>query len=188
MKIESISSVPESMAPLFLLPRINAVAGAFRRERFAVLSAFRVGEPDAAGLARQSELVDRVQAAGLGWFPVFWDWPGRVRRSLFVHTLGREGANRWRSAQSIKADVPAVEPTMAVVLQLRRQVRFDQFICGERGSYLVYGGDPPVPVGAGSKLCLRIDARFIAFRERQGYLVTQRVKRGTRPLKSKSKG
>ncbi|MBN2464969.1 hypothetical protein JXD38_05025, partial [candidate division WOR-3 bacterium] len=74
MKRYDISRLPKSVFPMFLLPRFNVVIGNFKRESFAVLTAFRSDRGLDDNLVAQSALVDRVKSAGLGWFPLYWDW------------------------------------------------------------------------------------------------------------------
>lgn len=159
-----------SMPPLQFLPRFNAIAHAFKNERFAVLSAFRSGAPLELNLQSQSKLVDAVKEAGLGWFPLIFPWAGR---SIFVHRVTETEARRLLNQHSGQVRSQMPEPTMELVLSLRKQVGFDRFIFGENGRYIVYGGDPPLPLSAGDKLWLNVDASFIRFREEQGHLVTQ---------------
>lgn len=172
----SLSEVPKSMAPMFFLPRYNVVVGSFNREQFAVLSAFQPNLELKVNLERQSLLVDRIRSADLGWFPLHWDWGDKVLRSIFVHRLSRAEAELRRKQVRGDGELRMPEPTMERVLSLRKQAGFDEFILGEKGSYLAYQGDPPLPVGTGGRLWINVDIDFIIFREKQGHLVTQNPK------------
>ena len=60
----SASGAPRSIAPLFFLCRHNAIIGSLKRKRFAVLSVFHPGLDTEENLARQSQLVDSIEATG----------------------------------------------------------------------------------------------------------------------------
>ena len=172
----TLSEVPRAIAPIFFLPRYNAVVGSFNREQFAVLSAFQPNLDLKTNLERQSLLVDYVKEADYGWFPLHWNWLGEIRRSLFVHRQGFEAAELKRKQNPGDGELHMPEPTMELVLSLRKKAGFDRFILGGKGSFLVYEGDPPLPIGTGDKLWICPDLDFISFREGQGKLVTQHPK------------
>ncbi len=153
-----------SIPPILLLPRLNAVAHAFKKERFAILSAFESGLQLETNLHLQSTLVDAVKEAGFNWFPVVFDWCGEVRRSIFVHKMTMAEA-RQRNLHSRHARLQAPELTMEAVLRLRGRCGLGSFILGERGTFLVYDGEPALPAGTGDELQLNVDADFLAFRQ-----------------------
>ena len=173
--------LPKSFVPMSLLPRYNVVINSFQREQFAILSGFEPGLGLEASLDRQVLLVEKIRSAGLGWFPVFWDWGDAVRRSLFVHrpTVAEAELRRKQTPGAAEASIP--DPTFELVLSLRRQAGVDRFIWGEKGQYLVYQGEPPLPTGTGGEFKLSVDLDFIVYCEKQGLLVTQNPKARKKP-------
>jgi len=172
----NMNNTPRSLVPIFMMPRFNAIIGSFNNEQFAVLSAFKPDLGIKENLERQSELVNKIQSLGLGWFPLFWDWDDKTRRSLFVHRTSVAAAE-LRRKQTKAAELVIPDPTFELIRSLCREAGLDKFIWGEKGKYLVYAGEPPAPIGTGGKLSLSVDLDFIAFRESQGHLVTQKPKR-----------
>jgi|GEM_PF-2794714 hypothetical protein len=173
-----MQKLPKSMPPIVFFVRLNVVLDTFNHERFALISAFRPDASLESNLENQSKLVDAVEEAGLSWFPLVLDWYGEMRRSIYLHRATEEEARRRLNLHDGQVRLLMPEPTMELMLRLRKQCGFDSFALGDSGSYLVYegAGDPPSPVAVDRRLQLNVDADFIKFRESQGHLVTQRVK------------
>jgi hypothetical protein len=160
---------PRSILPLFLLPRFCDVVRAFQREHFAILSSFEPGREPYRNLEAQSELVSAVVDYGLAWFPVFL-LGHHPTRGIFVHCQ-----------HDVSEDAPhPFEPYLGLVTRFCRRHCLDRFIHGFRGTYIVLEGDPPLPIAVSDRFLIRVDVEFIAFRESQGHLVTQRNARVNR--------
>jgi hypothetical protein len=160
---------PRSVLPLLLLPRLNAVIHAFKHENFAILSAFRPELELSENLEQQSKLVDAVKDYGLAWFPIFL-LGHHSTRGVFVHCQ-----------HDVSEDAPhPFEPYLGLVTRFCRRHCLDRFIHGFRGTYIVLEGDPPLPIAVSDRFLIRVDVEFIAFRESQGHLVTQRNARVNR--------
>jgi hypothetical protein len=176
---QGMGGEPRSVLPVFLLPRFNAVVHAFKHENFAILAAAFETGLEARGcpddrlhrnLERESQLVDAVTGYGLAWFPLIFDWGHRPVRSTFIHCQ-----------HDVSEDAPhPFEPYLGLVTRFCRRHCLDRFIHGVRGTYIVFEGDPPLPIAVSDRFLIRVDVDFIKFRESQGHVVTQRNARGNR--------